>query len=418
MKMIKYLNESIERGFYSLNTLTDYGNQGSFLSSSEQSLDSIESSKNNNNDKNNINQIELYENNQPNMVLALIRVFDRDTTINNYKFNLQLLNINGEKNLEKQDLTSMFEIRAADRSNREYELTALTSFDAELAQFYTLKINLYDLEDDSIYAGNIDVLNMDENHHHLSKENNFHVSMIQNVKIIDINDNKPEFALKFYEFIIKENSPNLTMNTLGVNIEVFDLDSSEAYSRLNFKIRDKTSLNSNRNASDHFMVDFTNDYNRPILFVKKTFDYELDGAELQFFLDAFDKKNQTDSALIIVKIQDTNDNSPMFLNENTTFTIKENTPVNSFIGQIIAIDKDSIGPNSDLNFRIINNENYKNIFKLFKTGVISNWKQLDREVQGFYTVKIEVYDGGEPSLSTVGTFHIQVEDQVCIRIYP
>ena len=55
------------------------------------------------------NQIEFYENNKPDLVLALIRVFDSDT-LSNYKFE-----IHAAANNNPNEDVSMFEIRMSDR---------------------------------------------------------------------------------------------------------------------------------------------------------------------------------------------------------------------------------------------------------------------------------------------------------------
>jgi hypothetical protein len=131
MKIIKYLNESVQKGYYSLNTMSEsIGTQAE-----ETSLAFFDASF-----TRNPNQIEFYENNEPYLVLALIRVFDYDATISNYKFQIQSVANSPED-------TSMFEIRASDRSQREFELVGLKSFDADTIQNYRLKIILYDLQD-------------------------------------------------------------------------------------------------------------------------------------------------------------------------------------------------------------------------------------------------------------------------------
>lgn len=399
IKVIKYLNESMGRGYYSFSVQAeDEVASDTQLSSSEyMDVDLGTSSIR--------NQIELYENNSPNVVLALIRVFDRDS-LSNYKFIIQSVTNNFHEE------TSMFEIRpVADSngtksSNREYELVASGVFNAELIQNYKLRITLYDLDDDVYYHQSLESL--DEkvmSGDAASSEFNFCVSLVQRVHVLDLNDNKPEFSRKYYEFRLRENEENVTLTT-GHQIEVYDLDSSERNSNITFKMSDKLGQ---LNASDYFELSTNKNY--PNLVAKKSFDYETDGSQFEFYLSAYDVDNLTDTALIKIRIDDVNDNPPMFINDNSTFYIKENTPVNSFIGQVIALDKDSPGPNSDVSFRIVS-EHLRSLFKVYKTGVLSNWIEFDREVQSFYSIHIEAYDNGQPnSLTTMGTFYIRVEDE-------
>ena len=343
------------------------------------------------------NQIEFYENNKPELVLALIRVFDHDT-LSNYKFT-----IHSAANLNED--MSMFEIRMSDRSNREYELVAVRSFDAENAQVYRLQIVLYDLQNFAeltTQTGSSGLM-LKKRPTNLSIQNNFRIALLQRVKVLDKNDNGPQFVKKSYQFSVKENLFKTPLSKNRTRIEVFDMDASEANSKLKFKIVDK---NSN---SSRFGIDSTSN-NYPVLVLLKAFDYETDGSTYEFTLVAYDLDKLSDSALITVLVEDANDNAPVFMNENATLVIKENMQINSFIGQVISLDKDSIGPNSDVAYRILF-ENHRTLFKIYKSGVISNKAVFDREVQSIYNLKVEAYDNGEPIVSTIGNFYVRIEDE-------
>lgn len=81
MKVIKYLNESVQRGYYSINTMSDEN-----MSDEDEEQMGLDNNEEFSLRKNTIrNQIEFYENNQNDLVLALIRVFDYDT-MSNYRF--------------------------------------------------------------------------------------------------------------------------------------------------------------------------------------------------------------------------------------------------------------------------------------------------------------------------------------------
>jgi len=80
------------------------------------------------------------------------------------------------------------------------------------------------------------------------------------------------------------------------------------------------------------------------------------------------------------------------------------------IKKVISLDKDSIGSNSDISYKILF-ETHQSLFKIYKSGVISNKVIFDRENQSVYTLKIEAYDNGEPIMSTIGIFHIKIEDE-------
>lgn len=148
------------------------------------------------------------------------------------------------------------------------------------------------------------------------------------MKVLDLNDNKPEFIKKSYQFFVEENQVNLSLRVPP--IEVYDVDTSERNSKLKFKIVESPK---SRIARDRIIVNDT-EANYPLLYLMKPFDYELDGDKVEFDLLAYDVDNFTDVCMITIFIKDTNDNSPVFMNDNSTFLLKENAPPNSFIGQV------------------------------------------------------------------------------------
>lgn len=129
LKVIKFLNESVQMGFYSLHSLRDSSSE----LAREQQFDK--------HDSNLGYQIEITENNSPYTILALIRVFDQDS-LSNYRFLIQSATNSHED-------TTMFQVRSSDKANREFELITTTSFNAELIQSYRLKVILYDLDVDA-----------------------------------------------------------------------------------------------------------------------------------------------------------------------------------------------------------------------------------------------------------------------------
>lgn len=53
----------------------------------------------------------------------------------------------------------------------------------------------------------------------------------------------------------------------------------------------------------------------------------------------------------------------------------------------------------------------RSFFKIYKTGVISNWIPLDRELYGEFKLFIEAFNTNAPSLSRIGTYNIILEDE-------
>lgn len=133
-------------------------------------------------------------------------------------------------------------------------------------------------------------------------------------------------------------------------IEVYDFDTIKRNSLLHFQIVERSFNLSNHDLSDfirlqspspsvsklnvheHVVVSNTGT-NHPLLRINKPFDFEKHGSNIEFDLVAYDIDNFTDSAHVVLRVLDLNDNAPIFINENATFVIKENLPSNSFIGQ-------------------------------------------------------------------------------------
>ena len=347
IKMIKHLDESEEANSYVFNSMADEFNQR--------------------------DQIHVLENNAANKVLALIKVFDSDL-LGNYKFLIHSGSYSGSED------TSMFRIQKTDRSEREFELVAARSFDAEQMNTFRIKIVLYDLQSDKFNSplmGNF-----------------FQINLFTTIHVLDMNDNPPTFVEKNYAFSLNENVADII---LGPAMQIGDVDVSAHLTELVFRISDPK-------LSEHLLVKYDNGYIS--LVVKKAFDFEIQGRLIEFDLITFDAANQTDSTHVTIDLIDQNDNPPLIMNENVTFSIKENGSLNGFIGQVIAIDRDSSGVNSDISFRLIGE---RDSFAISKNGLITNSVVLDREAKDFYALEIEAFNLFD-NQSTLGLFYVKIID--------
>uniref|UniRef100_A0A8D0BYX9 Cadherin domain-containing protein n=1 Tax=Salvator merianae TaxID=96440 RepID=A0A8D0BYX9_SALMN len=121
----------------------------------------------------------------------------------------------------------------------------------------------------------------------------------------------------------------------------------------------------------------------------------------------------------IIRIEDDNDNPPIFNPETVTFCISENSRIGTFIGQVTATDRDEPGTqHTKLKYRIVNIDPIvfrgANLFTINPdTGAITlATPSLDRENVDRFTVLVEARDmGGQPfGLCNTGTVIIQVDD--------
>ncbi|XP_062932871.1 desmocollin-2 isoform X1 [Cynocephalus volans] len=119
---------------------------------------------------------------------------------------------------------------------------------------------------------------------------------------------------------------------------------------------------------------------------------------------------------LIIKIEDENDNYPIFTETTYIFTIFENCKIGSTVGQVCATDKDEPDTlHTRLKYSILGQlPATPTLFSMHPTtGVITtSSSQLDRELIDKYQLKIKVQDmdGQHFGLQTTATCIINIED--------
>ncbi|XP_018650582.1 cadherin-related [Schistosoma mansoni] len=244
------------------------------------------------------------------------------------------------------------------------------------------------------------------------------------IKIIDVNDERPEFLLNPSKLIIKENQPEKTF--IG-HLLIIDRDSPQVNGQVHCE------------EPSHLIR------NQPILFVKESFDLNE-----RIFQNKYDRENITDKYLAILycwdgipnsfsnslvsldstnylstdypkhvssmtsmsllssltatmtitlQILDENDNEPIFDKPLYKVTFKENSPRNTKIIQMHATDKD-IEENAQIYYSLQKNELNTPYFKIDPiTGWILNTAEIDREAQSTFKLTILAIDGGYQPLN-------------------
>lgn len=119
---------------------------------------------------------------------------------------------------------------------------------------------------------------------------------------------------------------------------------------------------------------------------------------------------------LLIKIEDENDNYPIFTQPVYSFTVLENSPVGFFVGEVCATDKDEPGTlHTKLRYSILEQvPSPPTLFTMHPTtGVITTTSsQLDRELIDKYQLKIKVQDmdGQYFGLQTTATCIITIGD--------
>ena len=126
---------------------------------------------------------------------------------------------------------------------------------------------------------------------------------------------------------------------------------------------------------------------------------------------------------LLLNLVDINDHNPMFYKEAYSFSIMENMPIGTIIGQIKAYDLDS-ELNGKIKYRIIGMSNsgesnspkimstpQQNYFRLDEdTGVLTLNEPLDYENEQVFNLNVEAKDCGAGSLPAYATIEINVID--------
>ncbi|XP_061279673.1 protocadherin alpha-11 isoform X4 [Bos javanicus] len=217
------------------------------------------------------------------------------------------------------------------------------------------------------------------------------------VRVLDINDNDPEFEQSEYKVRLMENAAketlviqlNATDQDEGVNGEV-------TYSLMSIKPKGKPL--------------FTLDENNGEVKVNGTLDYE----ENKFYeieVQATDKGNppMAGHCTVWVEILDANDNSPEITVTSLSLPVREDTQPSTVIALISVFDQDS-GDNGqvicfltpNVPFKIVST--FKNYYSLVLDGT------LDRESVSVYKLVVTARDGGSPSLSATASMSVEVAD--------
>ncbi|KAJ6663303.1 hypothetical protein lerEdw1_010439 [Lerista edwardsae] len=115
------------------------------------------------------------------------------------------------------------------------------------------------------------------------------------------------------------------------------------------------------------------------------------------------------SAMLLIKIKDENDNAPVFTQPIIGLSIPENNAPGTQLTKISATDADS-GRNAEISYML--GLDAPPIFNLDRrSGILTAVRKLDREKQDRYSFTVLAKDNGMPPLQTNATVTVSVLDQ-------
>lgn len=115
----------------------------------------------------------------------------------------------------------------------------------------------------------------------------------------------------------------------------------------------------------------------------------------------------SDNAVVVVRVTDINDNSPVFTPSSVTKTVPEDAEVGVNVTVVPATDKDS-SFNKEIRYSLTGGEGRFSIDPV--SGMVSVAGALDRETKAEYNLLVVAEDQGRPARSATASLLVQVSD--------
>ncbi|XP_066994105.2 protocadherin-like wing polarity protein stan [Anabrus simplex] len=223
------------------------------------------------------------------------------------------------------------------------------------------------------------------------------------VRILDDNDNYPQFTERTYSVQVPENV-NWSQNPVIATIKAVDADQGN-----NAAIRYAII---GGNTQNQFSIDsLTGEVS-----LMKPLDYEtIHSYRLVIRGQDGGSPSRSNTTQLLVNVKDVNDNEPLFYTSLFQESVSESVPIGFSIVRVQAYDQDegenavihySIGPRdegggstSDFPFTVDEH-----------SGTIFTTRELDREEQSRFQFQVIARDGGSPSKSATANVVITVQD--------
>uniref|UniRef100_A0A4W5RK49 Si:ch73-379j16.2 n=1 Tax=Hucho hucho TaxID=62062 RepID=A0A4W5RK49_9TELE len=232
------------------------------------------------------------------------------------------------------------------------------------------------------------------------------------IKIIDINDNKPEIDVTSLSNTVSEDSKPGTVISLisvsdkdsGINGKVLCSLLGDVPFELKPSFQDNmyslvTKQRLDREFVSHYDITITaTDCGQPPLSTFKT---------------------------LSIQISDVNDNRPEFSQNPLELYLAENNTPGGFILSVSATDKD-LNENAAISYHIVRGEGTQNAMASFLNinsgnGLVSALKRLDFETLKTFKFQVVATDSGTPTLSsnvTINVFMLDQNDNAPVILYP
>jgi hypothetical protein len=222
------------------------------------------------------------------------------------------------------------------------------------------------------------------------------------VKVVDINDNNPNFAKDFEALRISESAPVNSRFQLATATDAdIGNNSIQSYRIITGNedgMFDLLLLKPSANVMYLYLVN-----------VKR-----LDREAKDFYriviaaVDGGTPLPRSASKLLNITILDSNDHSPKFSTFNYAGKVRENYPNGTFVVRVKANDKD-IGTNGEIKFSLDPLPEYQGLFRIDEhTGEVWTNTPLDYERKSKYVLSVSAKDLGPDSIPSKASITVQV----------
>ncbi|KAF7250860.1 Protocadherin Fat 3, partial [Varanus komodoensis] len=214
------------------------------------------------------------------------------------------------------------------------------------------------------------------------------------IRVLDNNDNGPEFSHPSYDVTISE---DILPDTEILQVEAMDRDEKHKLSYIIHSSIDSISMRK-----------FRLDPNTGVLYTAERLDHEAqDKHILNVMVRDQEFPYRRNLARVIVNVEDSNDHSPYFTSPLYEASVFESAAIGSAVLQVTALDKDK-GENAELIYTI-EAGNTGNTFKIEPVlGIITLLKEPDLTTMSQFVLSVKVTDQGSPPLSATAIVRVSV----------
>ncbi|KAI4876242.1 hypothetical protein NFI96_013779 [Prochilodus magdalenae] len=220
------------------------------------------------------------------------------------------------------------------------------------------------------------------------------------INVTDVNDNAPNIDLRYIisptngTVLLSEKDP---INTKIALITVSDKDTD---------VNGKVICFIEKDVPFHLKAVYDNQY---LLETSALLDYE-GTKEYIFKIVASDsgKPSLNQTALVRVRLEDENDNPPIFSQPVIELTVMENNQRDLFLTTITATDEDS-GRNAEIVYQLGPNASFFDLDR--KTGVLTASRVFDREDQERFLFTVTARDNGTRALQSQAAVIVTILDE-------